>query len=160
MTRQGSAGGRLAFLLETVAREAEHLRLTDARLFEQPFTVDRAASLTSDIGLAEQLDAFGARFARLQDTAGDKLLPTLLAAVGEPVGSALDNFDRAERLGLLADSSEAWMASRALRNRMVHEYIRDLAVLAEAVNEAHNKVPMLLRFVDACRSYAAQRSLA
>jgi len=48
-----------------------------------------------DEALAERLDAFVARFARVQDTAGDKLLPVLLQRVGEPVGSALDNLDRA-----------------------------------------------------------------
>lgn len=66
---------RLAFLLDTVALEAEHLQATDQRLFAVPFTVGRAGSLRADALLAERLDAFAARFARLQDTAGDKLLP-------------------------------------------------------------------------------------
>jgi len=39
--------------------------------------------------LAERLDAFAARFARLQDTAGDKLLPALLTWLGEPVGAPM-----------------------------------------------------------------------
>ncbi len=97
-----SARERLAFLLETAALEARHLQDTDQRLFVEAFTVERAASLRADALLAERLDAFSARFARLQDTAGDKLLPALLARLGEPVGSVLDNLDRAARLGLLA----------------------------------------------------------
>ena len=95
----------------------------------------------------------------LQDTAGDKLLPVLLANLGEPVGSVIDNLDRAARLRLLAQPSETWIAARVLRNRMVHEYIRDPARLAEAVNEAHHAVPMLTGFVKACQAYVAQRRL-
>ena len=58
---------RLAFLLEIVMLDAEHLQATDGRLFAQTFTVERAVSLRADAQLAERLDAFEARFARLQD---------------------------------------------------------------------------------------------
>lgn len=151
---------RLVFLLETVELEAQHLEGTDGRLFALPFTAERAASLRDDVDLAERLDAFVARYARLQDTAGDKLLPALLARVGEPVGSVLDNLDRAARLGLLAADPEIWLAARTLRNRMVHEYIRRPEVLAEAVNAAHAAVPMLVDFVLACANYLRRRGLA
>ena len=64
---------RLAFLLETVVLEAEHLQATDGRLFAETFTAERAVSLRADALLAdallaERLDAFAACFARLQDT--------------------------------------------------------------------------------------------
>jgi hypothetical protein len=104
---------RLGFLLETVELEAQYLLDTDQRLFAEAFTVERAQSLRSDALLAERLDAFSARFARLQDTAGDKLLPVALTRLGESVGSVLDNLDRAARLGLLAQRSEDWLAARA-----------------------------------------------
>ena len=154
-----TARERLAFLLETVALQAQHLQDTDQRLFAEAFTTERAASLRTDALLAERLDAFTVRFARLQDTAGDKLLPALLARLGEPVGSVIDNLERAGRLKLLARPSEDWIAARALRNLMVHEYIRDPSLLAQAVNDAHGAVPMLTAFVAACRDYAAARRL-
>ncbi len=150
---------RLAFLLETVALEAEHLQATDRRLFAEAFTPERAVTLRDDGLLAERLDAFAARFARLQDTIGDKLLPTLLTRLGEPVGSVLDNLDRAARLGLLVQPSETWIAVRAIRNRMVREYIRNPDLLAQAVNEAHLAVPMLVQFGEACGAYAAAKGL-
>ena len=153
------ARARLAFLLETVTLEAQYLQFTDQSLFAQAFTTARAASLRADPLLAERLDAFSARFARLQDTAGDKLLPALLTCLGEGVGSVLDNLDRAARLGLLTQPSEVWVAARALRNRMVREYIRDPALLAEAVTEAHEAVPMLVAFVSSCLGYARARGL-
>ncbi len=150
---------RLRFLLEVVTLELQHLRGTDQRLFDQPFTADRAASLRGDALLAERVDAFAVRFARLQDTAGDKLLPALLTRLGEPVGSTLDNLDRAARLGLLSRTSDEWIAARALRNRMVHDYVRDPDLLAEAINEAHDAVPMLADFLAACQAYAEARRL-
>ena len=112
-----------------------------------------------DEALAELLDALATRFSRLRDTAGDKLLPVLLQRVGEPVGSALDNLDRAARLGLLTATSETWMAARSLRNRMVHDYIRNATLLAEAVNAAHAAIPMFAGFVEACAAYVRERQL-
>ena len=82
---------RLAFLLKTVTLEAQYLQFTDQALFAQAFTPARAAGLRADPLLAERLDAFSARFARLQDTAGDKLLPALLTCLDEGIGSVLDN---------------------------------------------------------------------
>ena len=150
---------RLAFLLETAALEAKHLLATDLRLFSETFTPERAAAARDDADLSERLDACCVRFARLQDLAGDKLLPVLLARLGETVGSVLDNLDRASRLGLLTESSEDCIAARALRDRMVHEYIRKPALLAQAFNEAHAAVPMLVGSVQSCEAYVAQRTL-
>ncbi len=154
-----SSRERLRLLLETVELEARHLNETDRRLFEQPFSAARATALRTDELLAERVDAFAARFARLQDAAGDKLLPVFLECLGEPVGSVLDNLDRAARLGLLVQTSDDWIAARALQNRMVRECIRDAALLAEALNEDHRVVPMLMAFVQACDAYAIARKL-
>lgn len=133
---------RLAFLAETVQAEARHLRATDARLFSEPMTAQRAARLRDDIDLSERADAFVARFGRLQDTLADKLLPELLRWLAEPVGAAIDNLNRAERLGWIA-SVEQWLVVRRLRNRMIHEYVRDLDELAAALNAGHVAVGLL-----------------
>ncbi len=82
-----------------------------------------------------------------------------MTRLGEPLGSVLDNLDRAGRLGLLPQTSETWVAARTLRNRMVYAYIRSPSVLAEAVNAAHEQVPMLVAFALACRRYADARRL-
>lgn len=83
-----AARERLAFLLETVALEAEHLQATDQRLFAEAFTAERAATLRDDAMLARRPD-----------------------------------------------------------------------LLAEAVNEAHRVVPMLVQFVQACQALVASRQL-
>jgi len=49
------------------------------------------------------------------------------------------------------------MAARSLRNRMVHNYIRNATLLAEAVNAAHAAIPMLAGFVEASAVYARER---
>jgi hypothetical protein len=133
---------RLRFLVQTVLAESAHLQRTDARLFAQPMTAQRAESLKSDQDLAERVDAFVARFGRLQDTLGDKLLPRLLEWLAEPIGPAIDNIARAERLGLIR-SGEAWIEARQLRNFMIHEYVRDTSRLASALNQGHAAVPLL-----------------
>jgi len=68
------------------------------------------------------VDAFVARFGRLQDTLGDKLLPAWLAAHGEKTATFIENLDRAEQLGLVEDA-QAWIDMRRLRNQMIHEYV-------------------------------------
>lgn len=90
---------RLAFLCRITQKEIKHLLDTDQRLFADLFTLEAAQKIETDPILAERLDAFVSRFGRLQDNIGDKFLPQLLMAVAEKPGAAIDNLDRAERLG-------------------------------------------------------------
>jgi len=133
---------RLQFLVRVVRKECQHLATTDQRLFGDSFTPERAGQLETDPDLAERVEAFVGRFGRLQDTLGDKLLPVLLVALGETPAAAIDNLDRAERLGLIVSADE-WMTMRKLRNQMVHEYVEDLTVLASALQAGHESVPVL-----------------
>lgn len=135
---------RLWALARVVRREAEYLAQTDGRLFDRTFDADRVRTLQVTPELAERVDAFVARFGRLQDTLADKLLPALLRQLAEPVRSAVENLDRAEKLGLL-DSADAWLETRRLRNRMIDEYVEDPAVLALGLMAGHAQVPLLLR---------------
>ena len=95
-----------------------------------------------DIDFAERLDAFEARFGRLQDLLGDKYWPAWLKAMQEVPGAVLENLDRAEKLGLIAGSNH-WLAVRQLRHLMVHEYLDPIETLLMALNQAHQQVPML-----------------
>ena len=135
---------RLQFMARVVRKECQPLVFTDQRLFNSPFTIERARQLELDADLAERVEAFVGRLGRLQDTIGDKLMPVFLTALGEIPAAAIDNLDRAERLGLIASADE-WMALRTLRNQMVHEYIEDLTLLASALQSGHEFVPILTR---------------
>lgn len=143
MTLNPKLAMRISFLARVVRKECEHLAVTDRRLFADNFTMDTARRLETDVDLAERVEAFVGRFGRLQDTLGDKLLPVLLKALGEKTASAIDNLDRAERLGIIR-SADDWMTIRELRNQMVHEYVEDLAVLSNALVTGHGFVPALI----------------
>jgi hypothetical protein len=140
---------RLDFLSRVTAKECKHLLDTDGRLFGDLFTIEMAQKIEADPLLAERLDAFVSRFGRLQDTVGDKLLPALLLALAETPGAAIDNLDKAEKLGLI-DSADAWLEMRKLRNQMVHEYIEDMAVLSSALRSGHAFVPALVEAAWRC----------
>ena len=141
--------GRLLFLADVVQKERQHLAFTANRLFPEgrAVTAEVVESWVADPEVTERMDAFVARFSRLQDTLGDKLLPALLRFTGEHVGPAVDNLNRAEKFGWI-DSAEDWMLYRQLRNQMVHEYIEDYAVLADSLEAGRGYVPQLLAMAD------------
>jgi hypothetical protein len=147
MTLEPKIALRLQFLVRVVRKECRHLATTDSRLFKCLFTPEQVAQLEIDPDLAERVEAFVGRFGRLQDTVGDKLLPQLLAALGEKISSTLDNLDRAERLGLLKSADE-WLTMRNLRNQMIHEYVEDPVLLANALQTGHSFVPELIAIAD------------
>ena len=66
-----------------------------------------------------------------------------MAVAGEPKAPAIDNLEKAEQFGWL-DSVDNWLTMRRLRNQMVHEYIEDSKVLLDALNMAHEFVPLLV----------------
>ena len=156
MKMDRGASQRLVFLVRVVRKESAHLKLTDNRLFTSLFTPEDLARLESDPVLAERVEAFVGRFGRLQDTLGDKLLPSLLLALGEHAGPFVDNLNRAERLGWI-DSVNDWMTIRQLRNQMIHEYIEDPIILINALNAGHAFVPSLLTAADRLMGEVEQR---
>ncbi len=147
---------RLRSLLEIAAAELHYLKRCDARLFSVPLIDERIRQLPADDELAERVDAFVARFGRLQDTLGDKLLPTFLRAMAETPGTMLENLDRAEKLGLI-QSADAWLALRKLRNRMIHEYVADPDELLDALIAAHQHIDMLAEALMKIRARVAGR---
>ena len=137
------AAPNLKHLARVIHRESQHLRETSERLFNQPFTQEIAATLARDSLLSERVEAFVARFSRLQDNLGDKMIPQLLQALGEKPTTVIDNLDKAEYLGWITSADE-WQAMRKLRNQMVHDYIEDLAILTSAIQTAQAFIPTLL----------------
>ena len=159
MTREANIIPRLQFLARVVRKECQHLATTDQRLFCGLFTPEHAARLDADHELAERVEAFVGRFGRLQDTVGDKLLPLLLATMGEKPAAVFDNLDRAERLGLL-ESADTWMTMRNLGNQMIHEYVEDPVVLASALQTGHTFVAGLIATANNMIAEAERRGWA
>ncbi len=139
-------------LWQLVEKERQHLADVEQRFFEGQSTLTLAwlqAKLHTSIGI-DQLESFAAKFARLQDTLGDKVLPLFLQLAAEPLGTAIENLNRAEKLGLVS-STHQWLAARQLRNFLIHEYIDDLQRLLEALQQAQMMVPMLQETVRSIR---------
>ena len=135
---------RLRFLVRIVRKQIKLLHRSDQTLFssiQKPWSL---AELESDDLLANAVETFVARFGRLQDILGDKLLPRLLKALGENPSSFADNLDLAEKLGWMESVSD-WLGVRALRNQMIHEYLEDLHILKIALEKAHAFVSKLIQ---------------
>ena len=147
---------RFVSLLEIVRREGELLLKTDVRLFTSTIDANWVRQLEYDDDLSERLDAFVSRFGRMQDTLGDKLLPSLLRLLAEKPGSALDNLNKAEKLGLLASVIQ-WLDVRNLRNKLIHEYMQDAEEFALALNQAHVEVALLIATYNAINQFAQSR---
>lgn len=159
MTLPPATAERLRFLARIAEKEARHLIQTAHRLSAIPFTPERVAELEDSLDLAERVDAFVGRFGRVQDTIGDKLLPVLLAALGERLAAVIDNLDRTERLSLIP-SAEHWMKLRKLRNQTVYDYMEDPRVLAEALQSANAFVPVLIGTLSRLQGEIARRGWA
>ena len=102
---------RVNFLSRVVKKEIHHLNYSASKVFNQPFTIERAKQLANDQKQAEQIEAFASRFCRLQDTIGDKLLPAWLDILSEKTNVTIDNLDKAEKIGVLP-SVELWLELR------------------------------------------------
>jgi hypothetical protein len=82
---------RLQFLLRVIDKEITNLNNALSAVDASSLTFEQLANLDANPELALKIEAFASRFARLQDTLGDKLLPSWLKQLGEPVGAAIDN---------------------------------------------------------------------
>ena len=142
--------------LRVVAKEAMVLEEVRARLLLiGTITPEWVTSLATQTQLADMVESFAAKFGRMQDTIGDKLLPLFLRMVGEKMGAAIDNLNRGERLDLIPDTIR-WMEIRTLRNQLVNEYMEDPAQFADALNQARGMAEDLLVAYRNFRRYSAE----
>lgn len=136
--------------LELVEREAKHLQYTHEKLVTKGINLEWVTSLANNPDEAELVDAFVARFGRLQDTLGEKLIPRFAALLGENTKSFIDTLLFAERQGWL-DNGDEFIAARRLRNRLVHEYMIDPEQFLEALQKSSEATLELLAVVNRIR---------
>ena len=129
-------------LLRITAKEVHYLERTRNRLISHQINLEWVNSLANSDAHSDILEAFVARFGRLQDRLGDKLLPTLLRLNMEKVGSQLDNLILAEKLGWLS-STDDWIELRGLRNLLIHEYLQSPSDLLKPLLQALEAVSLL-----------------
>ena len=121
-------------LLEITDKEVIYFQQSKIRVINSNIDIKWIEAIEHNPQHSEMLDAFVARFSRLQDTIGDKLLPAILKLNLESVGSQLDNLFRAEKLGWI-DSADDSIELRGLRKSLVHEYITSPEKLLSALKK-------------------------
>lgn len=145
---------RLLQLLSITKKEAGHLEAVTDRLFAiLPDNEKQLQEKLNDPQLIDTLESFTAKFARMQDTIADKLLPAFLTSAGEQVGTVIENLNRAEKLSLISNTQQ-WLIARSLRNKLVHEYIENYNELLEAIKLARQFVIELINTYNAIQSYS------
>lgn len=120
-----------------------------ARRIDWPIAVERMEAPGDELVAA--LDQFAFRFARLQDTLGQRLFRSvLLIRLREPYEDRplRDVLDRLEALRLLP-SAERWEEIRAARNALVHDYPDTAAQRAARLNLAYPMVAEMAGILDA-----------
>lgn len=150
----------LAYALAIAQREKDALERSYARLFpnNEPMTPQWIKENHHIPEVDDRIEAFAARFARFQDSLGRHVLPKLLAAVGEELGTVIDNVNQAHRLHW-TDDADSLLESRELRNDLVHEYVVDLTKLAGALNDAAAYVPALRTTYERMRDEAQRHGI-
>jgi uncharacterized protein with HEPN domain len=131
-------------LLDITGKEVMYFQQSKIRIINSDIDIEWIEALDQNPQHSEMLDAFVARFSRLQDTIGDKLLPAILKLNLEPVGSQLDNLFRAEKLGWI-DSADQWVELRGLRNSLIHEYMTAAENLLSALKKVIQLGDMLIK---------------
>jgi hypothetical protein len=145
--------------LALARKEAEHLRYSQTTLFASPLDLAWVQALGRQPAVAEKVEAFGSRFARLQDHLGEKLLPRYAALVGEPTRTLLDTLAFAERAEVLSDA-EAFIKARRLRNALVHEYMHDAQVFLDSLSAAHAACELFFSTVEQVAAQLERRGIS
>lgn len=133
--------------LELARKEAEHLRFSQTTLFALSIDLAWVQDLGHQPVLAEKVEAFVSRFARLQDHLGEKLLPRYAALVGEAPKTLIDTLAFAERAEVLSNA-DTFIAARRLRNALVHEYMHDAQVFLDSLLEARGACEVFFNTID------------
>ena len=131
-------------LLDITGKEVMYFQQSKIRVINSNIDIEWIEALDQNPEHSEMLDAFVARFSRLQDTVGDKLLPAILKLNLESVGSQLDNLFRAEKLGWI-DSADQWIELQGLRNSLVHEYMTSPEKLLSALKKVIQLCDVLIK---------------
>lgn len=120
---------------------------------QQPLTPEKLATL-SPMQLAI-CDQFIARFSKLQDTMGAKLLPTILELTKEQgdLTAFIDKLNRLEKIGAMPSAAQ-WLKLGEMRNQFAHDHPEDSAIQSSLINKALDLAEEMLQTLDHATRYA------
>jgi hypothetical protein len=99
-----------------------------------PIATQKLEQLTDEeLGFLELLTS---RFAKLQDTIGQKIFPLILASLQEDIKntSFLDRLHKLEKLGIL-ESAVYWVHLREIRNSIANDYPENPELMVTNINK-------------------------
>jgi predicted nucleotidyltransferase len=107
-----------------------------------PLTVEKYTKLSKDE--VQAIDQYLFRFAKLQDTLGDKLFRVILMEY-EPSDEVLpfiDALNKLEKIGFI-NSAKEWMSLREIRNAIAHQYEDEPEEMSQSLNNILNHKEIL-----------------
>ncbi|MCF6266933.1 MAG: nucleotidyltransferase domain-containing protein [Desulfuromusa sp.] len=103
-----------------------------------PLSVEQYKNLSKDE--VQDIDQYLFRFAKLQDTLGDKLFRLILKEYepSEELFPFIDMLNKLEKLGFI-NSAKEWMNLRKIRNEISHQYDDEPEEMTQAINNILNQ---------------------
>jgi len=131
---------------------ALHAEVLDEGLVDAMSWTPLSSGIPIEKEMLRILDQIAYRFAKLQDSMGEKVLPLILELAQEPVPDNVtfaEKLNRLERIGAIPSACE-WKQFRVVRNALAHEYPEDPELRASAINRfltGASTLSVLYRFV-------------
>ena len=99
-------------------------------------------------------DQYVYRFAKLQDLMGDKLFKLILEYVGEDTEKLafIDVLNKLEKLEII-ESAATWLNLRLDRNKIAHDYVKNIEEILEDLCALINKKEVLNNQLHSCLNY-------
>ncbi len=113
-----------------------HARVLNKGLLDIEKYLPFSVKVEIDSDTLRILDQIAYRFAKLQDSMGEKVLPLILVLAQEPIAASAtfaEKLNRLERIGAIP-STEEWKKLRVARNAIAHEYPDDPEMRISAIN--------------------------
>jgi len=103
-----------------------------------PLSVDKYKKLSK--AEVQPMDQYLFRFAKLQDTMGDKIFKLIIQIYDQSSAqiSFIDILNRLEKIGFL-NSSKEWLNLRVIRNEIAHQYDDEPDGMSQAINNIVNQ---------------------
>lgn len=117
-----------------------------------PLNKEKYINLTDEE--VEPIDQFLFRFAKLQDTIGQKLFKIILIFLDEDIDGKpfIDILNLMEKLHLL-ESAKEWKELRDDRNELSHNYEDEPEEMSETINKLYDKKEILINIYQRIKDY-------
>ncbi|MCK5519705.1 MAG: hypothetical protein KAI81_01215 [Candidatus Marinimicrobia bacterium] len=123
-----------------------------------PLNDDKYLNLSDDE--VAHIDQYLYRFAKLQDTMGERLFKNVLLVLGEKLEekSFIDIFNRLDQLKIIKNYG-SWLKLRAIRNELSHDYNNSPEINSIKLNEIFDMKDSLLIYLTDIEEYISKKQI-